>query len=124
MKIDELFETTSAGSIASVSSPIGGIQRRATTPSLFGYVAEPNEKKKKKKKKKTTESLDTVETPTAKDIAAMHGIENVDRILREIIIGTRHELEHTTNRTDAREIAMDHLKENPYYYSELDKAGL
>lgn len=50
MKIHELFETTS-GSIASVSSPIGGTVRRPTIPSLFGYYEE---KPKKKKKKKTT----------------------------------------------------------------------
>lgn len=33
--------------------------------------------------------------------------------------GTRHELEHTTNRDVAQEIAMDHLAENPHYYEML-----
>ncbi len=39
--------------------------------------------------------------------------------------GTQHELEHTTNRDIAQEIAMDHLAENPHYYkmlAELERA--
>ena len=39
--------------------------------------------------------------------------------------GTQHELEHTTNRDIAQEIAMDHLAENPHYYkmlTELERA--
>ena len=35
--------------------------------------------------------------------------------------GTRVELEHTTNREVAREIAMDHLAEDPRYYHKLAK---
>jgi len=34
--------------------------------------------------------------------------------------GTKHELEHTKDRALAREIAMDHLAEDPDYYSKLD----
>lgn len=35
--------------------------------------------------------------------------------------GTDHELEHTKNIEIAREIAMDHLAEDPDYYEKLDK---
>ena len=35
--------------------------------------------------------------------------------------GTKHELEHTTDRAIARKIAMDHLKEDPRYYTHLTK---
>lgn len=55
-KLEGILETasggsTSAGAIASVSSPVGGIHRRMpTTPNLFGYV-EPAAKSKKKRKK-------------------------------------------------------------------------
>jgi hypothetical protein len=35
--------------------------------------------------------------------------------------GTEHELEHTTDRAIARKIAMDHLKEDPKYYTHLAK---
>lgn len=35
--------------------------------------------------------------------------------------GTNHELEHTRDRKVAREIAMDHLAEDPRYYEKLSK---
>jgi hypothetical protein len=37
----------------------------------------------------------------------------------ELERGTRVELEHTTSRAIAREIAMDHLAEDPLYYHKL-----
>jgi hypothetical protein len=40
---------------------------------------------------------------------------------RQIRIGTKHELEHTTDRAIARKIACDHLKEDPKYYTHLAK---
>jgi len=36
----------------------------------------------------------------------------------------RVEHEHTKHEGVAREIALDHLWEDPHYYSKLDKAGL
>lgn len=41
----------------------------------------------------------------------------------ELRMGIRHELEHTDDRAIAREIAMDHLAEDPHYYSDLKSAG-
>lgn len=35
--------------------------------------------------------------------------------------GTRVELEHTDDENVAREIAMDHLTEDPNYYDKLEK---
>jgi hypothetical protein len=40
---------------------------------------------------------------------------------KELAKGTAVELEHTKDRKLAREIAMDHLKEDPRYYSKLTK---
>lgn len=37
----------------------------------------------------------------------------------QIKLGIKHELEHTNDRDLAREIAMDHLSEDPKYYSHL-----
>jgi len=39
----------------------------------------------------------------------------------ELARGLEHEMEHTTNRDVAREIAMDHLAERPDYYWLLDE---
>lgn len=33
-------------------------------------------------------------------------------------------MEHTNNPKIAEEIALDHLSENPKYYSELNRAGI
>lgn len=38
---------------------------------------------------------------------------------RALAIGTKHELEHTSDRDIAQEIAMDHLAEYPHYYDML-----
>jgi hypothetical protein len=45
----------------------------------------------------------------------------------ELEVGIAHEMEHTNNKEIATEIAMDHLRESPTYYSDLrdiEKAAL
>jgi len=42
---------------------------------------------------------------------------------KELAMGTRHEMEHTDDREKAREIAIDHLAEDPHYYSDMKAAG-
>lgn len=54
------------------------------------------------------------------DIAKKFDIE-ISKLKRELNIGTKVEMEHTKNRTTAKDIAMDHLSEIPDYYSRLDK---
>lgn len=41
----------------------------------------------------------------------------------ELRMGVRHEMEHTNDRKKALEIAMDHLTEDPHYYSDMKAAG-
>ena len=43
---------------------------------------------------------------------------------KELAMGIKHEMEHTKDRRIAREIAMDHLSENPRYYSKLKKCNV
>jgi hypothetical protein len=43
---------------------------------------------------------------------------------KQLEMGIKVELEHTKDEKLAREIAMDHLKEDPHYYTKLSKAGL
>lgn len=40
---------------------------------------------------------------------------------KELARGTKHEMEHTTSRRVARQIALDHLAETPDYYRRLEK---
>lgn len=42
----------------------------------------------------------------------------------ELKRGSADEMEHTKSKSRAKEIAMDHLRKNPKYYSELEKCGL
>ena len=42
----------------------------------------------------------------------------------ELKNGIKHELEHTNNKKLAKEIAKDHLSEDPKYYSKLKKAKI
>ncbi len=39
----------------------------------------------------------------------------------ELRRGTKHEMEHTTDRKIAERIAMDHLAEDPNYYRKLER---
>lgn len=48
--------------------------------------------------------------------------EDVDS--KELEMGIKVELEHTKDREKAKEIALDHLSENPHYYNKLKKSGL
>lgn len=41
----------------------------------------------------------------------------------ELNMGIRHEMEHTQDEDLAREIAKDHLKEDPHYYSKMEAGG-
>jgi len=43
---------------------------------------------------------------------------------KELEMGIKHEMEHTNDPDIAKEIAKDHLTENPKYYSDLKKTGL
>lgn len=54
--------------------------------------------------------------------------EGIDKMLnnlkKQLHIGMKYELEHSKSRNTAKEIAMDHLSENPNYYTELKKADI
>lgn len=41
----------------------------------------------------------------------------------ELALGLRHEMEHTNDPVIAREIAIDHLTEDPLYYTNLQRFG-
>lgn len=55
---------------------------------------------------------------TLKDIAKKHKVSSLEK---ELIKGIKVEMEHTNDVKIAKEIAMDHLYEDPNYYSKLKK---
>lgn len=53
--------------------------------------------------------------------AKREGVTAADVDPEQLRMGTRHELEHTRDRRVARQIALDHLAEDPRYYTHLKK---
>lgn len=60
---------------------------------------------------------------TVAELAAKHNVPRMV-IASQLDKGIKVELEHTSHRDVAREIALDHLAEDPRYYDKLDKADL
>jgi hypothetical protein len=58
-----------------------------------------------------------------KDIAKKHKVP-ISSIKKQIKIGQKVEKEHGVNLKKTKKIAMDHLAENPKYYTKLKKAKL
>lgn len=65
------------------------------------------------------EELD-VKTLSPEAIAKLHDI-SIDEINNQLAKGIEIEKEHTTDPKVAREIALDHIKEDPKYYDKLKK---
>ena len=57
------------------------------------------------------------------DIAKKHDVD-LASIKKELNKGIEVEKEHTSSEEEARKIAMDHLVEDPEYYTKLLRAGL
>ena len=57
---------------------------------------------------------------TLDDIAKKHNVEK-DELKKQLEKGIKVEAEHTTDKAAAKEIAMDHLFEDPKYYDKLSK---
>ena len=62
-------------------------------------------------------------TMTIDQLVKKHKVSK-DQIMSQLLKGIPVELEHTSDDKIAREIALDHLGENPNYYSELAKAKI
>jgi hypothetical protein len=60
-------------------------------------------------------------TMTVSQLAKKHKVSST-QIEAQIKKGMKHEKEHATDPNVAREIAMDHIKEDPCYYDKLEKA--
>lgn len=59
-------------------------------------------------------------TKTVEDLAKKHKV-SIDEIKHELEIGIKVESEHTTHENVARQIALNHLDEDPKYYSKLKR---
>lgn len=50
--------------------------------------------------------------------------EELNLYIKELSMGIKEELEHTSDLFESTKIAMDHLKEDKKYYSKLKSIGL
>jgi len=57
-------------------------------------------------------------TPSISDLASKHNVP-VKQILKQLEMGIEVEYEHTSNFEVAKEIALDHIAEDPSYYDNL-----
>lgn len=71
------------------------------------------------KGQEVNEQLD-VKTLSPQDIAKKYGV-SIDQIFKQLAIGVEEEQEHTTDHKVALEIALDHLLEDPEYYTKLQQ---
>lgn len=70
-----------------------------------------------------TEGRLDVATPGVKTLAKKYGV-SVEEVERQVRRGIKIELEHTSSKATARQIALDHLGERLDYYKRLAKVGL
>lgn len=63
-------------------------------------------------------------TKTIKDIAKKHYIEDDALLNNELKKGIKIEMEHTTDKKTAAKIALDHMYEDPKYYTKLASLNL
>jgi hypothetical protein len=59
-------------------------------------------------------------TLSAEQVAKKHGV-SIEYVTQQLVDGVKHEHEHTSDSAIAREIALDHLGEDPDYYKKLTK---
>ena len=57
---------------------------------------------------------------TLEDIAKKHGV-SIEHLKSQLDKGIKVEVEHTKEKEAAKKIAMDHLFEDPDYYTKLSK---
>jgi hypothetical protein len=66
------------------------------------------------------EKFPSVKTPTVGALAYKHNV-TVKSIRQQLSKGIKAEMEHTTDPSVAKEIALDHLAELPDYYDRLEQ---
>jgi hypothetical protein len=57
-------------------------------------------------------------------VARRSGFREEDADPEELTLGIKEEMEHTGDLSVAKEIALDHLSEDPRYYTKLKAIGL
>jgi hypothetical protein len=139
----ETIEATASGAAGAFVPPMSGEMKEkwsekykksidCNNPRGFSQRAHCQGRKKKLKENLT--EAERTRMAKLKDLARTHlgkeskgesqkeKIEKMIQVLsKQLQMGIKAEKEHKMGEDKAEQIAMDHLKENPYYYSELKK---
>jgi hypothetical protein len=106
----------------------GPVEYTFGTPHAVHNDPFVNKKLKKKETKEEKLKGGLSDNKTLEDIAKKHdkkGYYHTDNMIsslkKELEMGMKVEMEHTKDKAKAKEIAMDHLWENPNYYTKLKK---
>ena len=99
-----------------------------SNPKGFSQKAHCDGRKKETKEQKEKFKGGVADGKTLEDIAKKHdkkGYYHIDDMVsslkKQLDKGIKVEMEHTKDKSKAREIAMDHLWEHPNYYDKLKK---
>ena len=96
-----------------------GSGERMRKPGSKGAPSNKDLSSTRNASKNESKELDA-KTSSLSDIAKKHGVDQ-QKLLSQLKKGIKVELEHTTDRATAKEIALDHISEFPNYYDKLER---
>jgi hypothetical protein len=142
IKKSENKEATGSGGAGAFEPPISGemkekwsekYKRSIDCKNPKGFSQRAHCQGRKKKLKENLTEAERTEIAKLKDLARLHSKdaegksqkEKIEKMLEIIQTqfkkGTKVEMEHDMGISKAKQIALDHLKENPFYYDKLEK---
>jgi hypothetical protein len=142
-KLPETTEATASGAAGAFEPPISGemeekwsekYKKSIDCNNPRGFSQRAHCQGRKKKLKESINEAVRTELAQLKDLARKFSKEKSEKqaekekiekmfvtLQRQLKKGMKVEMEHEMGLKKAKEIALDHLKENPYYYDDLEK---
>ena len=135
-------ESTTTGASGASEPPLSGEMKEKWSEKYKksincnnpkGFSQRAHCQGRKKKLKENLSEAERTELAKLKELARMHSKdskggsekERMEKMLSKIQSqfkkGTKVEMEHDMGITKAKQIALDHLRENPFYYDDLEK---
>ena len=144
LKNEETTEATASGSSGQYSAPLFSGEMKEKWSEKYkksidcnnprGFSQRAHCQGRKKKLKESINEAVRTELAQLKDLARKFSKEKSEKqvekdkiekmfvtLQRQLKKGMKVEMEHEMGLKKAKEIALDHLKENPYYYDDLEK---
>jgi len=143
LKNEETTEATDSGSAGVFVGPFSGEMKEKWSEKYKksidcnnprGFSQRAHCQGRKKKLKESINEAVRTELAQLKDLARKFAKEKSEKqvekekiekmfvtLQRQLKKGMKVEMEHEMGLKKAKEIALDHLKENPYYYDDLEK---